>query len=82
LVAGFEDPHLCVLSPRGGRIELRDSGLGCEDALELISLYERGEYRYLKPWSCTDTPIGNGRQRIVCRDGKKSFAIQGYEPPD
>lgn len=75
---GFEDPNSCPVSPGGGQVDLGNSGFACEGALNLVALYVEGKEGYLRDWKCTE--VSGERSRLICRDGKKWFAVYGFDP--
>ena len=77
---GFEDPNSCLISPEGGRVDFGNSGIGCEGALGLMTLYMEGKERFLQGWECRGPEPSDDRSRVVCRRGKSWFAVEGFDP--
>ena len=77
---GSEDPDTCLLSPDGSRVDLGNSRLSCEGALNLAVLYLEGKERYLRRMTCQDAKGSDTRTRVICREGKRWFAVYGLDP--
>lgn len=76
---GSEDPGTCLI-PGGGRVEVGNSGLACEGALNLVALRAEGKEHYLQGWTCREAGDSGKGDQVVCRDGKKWFAVHGFDP--
>ncbi len=77
---GSEDPDICLFSPDGGRVELGNSELSCEGALNFAVLFMEGKDGYLRGVTCHDANGSGTQARVVCREGGKWFAVQGLDP--
>jgi heat shock protein HslJ len=77
---GSEDPDTCLISPDGSRVDLGNSGLSCEGALNFAVLHLEGKDRYLQGVTCHDAKGSDTRTRVICREGKKWFAVYGFDP--
>lgn len=77
---GLERPNSCPISRSGGRIDLGVGALvGCESALDVLSLYGEKGGRYLQGWECSREEQSEGLDRVRCQDGKMRFTAEGFE---
>jgi len=76
---GFEDPNSCPVSASGGRVDLGNSGFDCESVLNFVALHVEGKAGYLQGWKCRGAE-SRDQARVVCRHGKRWFAVQGFDP--
>jgi heat shock protein HslJ len=77
---GLERPDSCPISRSGGRIDLGSGALvGCEGALDALSLYGEKGGRYLQGWECSREEQAEGLDRVRCQDGKMRFTAEGFD---
>ena len=76
---GFRDPNSCPISPSGGRIDLGAGVLGCEAALNLLTLYVEGQERYLQGWKCRREEQMDGLDWVRCRNGKRQLTAEDFD---